>query len=63
MREDPFVDEARAAASEILVEPLSMRRAAPLLNQVIVNNELEITIDPKSLTRGQSTFQTYLYVF
>jgi hypothetical protein len=63
MREDPFVDEALAAASGILAEPLSMRRAAPLLNQVIVNNELGLTIDPKSPTRGQSAFQTYLCVY
>ena len=62
MEEDVFVQEALAAAEEILVPPLLIRRHAPLLYQVTVNNRLEVTVDPRKLSRGQSAFQTDLCV-
>jgi len=63
MPEDIFVDEAMRVAREILKPPLSIRRGAALLYQVTVNNRLELTVDPKRPTRGQSAFQTDLCVF
>jgi hypothetical protein len=63
MEEDVFVQEALAAAEEILAPPLLIRRHAPLLYQVTVNNRLEVTVDPRHLARGQSAFQTDLCVF
>jgi hypothetical protein len=42
---------------------LLVRRGAALLYQVTVNNLLEVVVDPKSPTRGQSAFQTDLCVF
>ena len=63
MEEDVFVQEALAAAEEILAPPLLIRRHAPLLYQVTVNNRLEVTVDPRELSRGQSAFQTDLCVF
>jgi hypothetical protein len=61
--EDQFLDEAEKAAREILAEPLLVRRGAPLLYQVTVNNLLELTVKPKRPVRGQSAFQTDLSVF
>lgn len=43
--------------------PLLSRRHAPLLYQVTVNNRLEVTVDPREMSRGQSAFQTDLCVF
>jgi hypothetical protein len=63
MAEDSFVEEALRAASEILDEPLLIRRGAALLYQVTVNNQLQLAVDPKKPTRGQSAFQTDLCVF
>ena len=63
MKEDPFVEEALNAANEILAEPLHVKRGASLLYQVTVNNRLELTVDPRSPTRGRSAFQTDLCVF
>jgi hypothetical protein len=63
MEEDLFVQEALAAAEEILAPPLLIRRHASLLYQVTVNNRLEVTVDPRTPLRGQSAFQTDLCVF
>lgn len=63
MAEDTFVEEALGVASEILAEPLVIRRGAALLYQVTVNNQLELVVNPKHPTRGQSAFQTDLCVF
>jgi len=63
MEEDVFVQEALAAAEEILAPPLLIRRHAPLLYQVTINNRLEVTVNPRKLARGQSAFQTDLCVF
>lgn len=61
--ESPFVAAALEAAKEILAPPLSIVRGAPLLYQVTVDNELQLTVDPKQATRGASAFQTDLCVF
>ena len=63
MKEDKFVEEALAAAQEILAPPLVITRHAPLLYQVTVNNRLEVIVDPRRLSRGHSAFQTDLCVF
>ena len=63
MEEAVFVQEALAAAEEILAPPLIIIRHAPLLYQVTVNNQLEVTVNPRKLSRGQSAFQTDLCVF
>jgi len=63
MKEDKFVEEALAAAQEILAPPLVITRHAPLLYQVTVNNRLDVTVDPRRLSRGHSAFQTDLCVF
>jgi hypothetical protein len=63
MAEDPFVEEALHAAGKVLDEPLLVRRGAALLYQVTVNNRLELVVDPKKPTRGQSAFQTDLCIF
>lgn len=62
-KESPFVDIALSVAREILTPPLSIERAAALLYQVAVDNELRLTVDPKSPRRGTSAFQTDLCVF
>lgn len=61
--EDPFVSAALEAAKQVLAHPLSIARGAPLLYQVAVNNELELTVDPAHVKRGSSAFQTDLCVF
>jgi hypothetical protein len=62
-RENEFVAIAQASAEKVLIPPLSVRRSAALLYQVTVNNELELTVDPKQPVRGNSAFQTDLCVF
>lgn len=63
MQEDKFIEEALKAATEILANPLVIRRGAALLYQVTVNNQLELVVNPKEPIRGQSAFQTDLCVF
>ena len=63
MQEDAFVQEALEAAREIVAPPLSIQRGASLLYEVRVTNRLEIAVDPRRPTRGQSAFQTDLCVF
>jgi hypothetical protein len=63
MSEDQFVREALEAAEEILGPPLVIRRGAALLYRVTVNDQLEVTVNPRRPVRGQSAFQTDLCVF
>jgi hypothetical protein len=63
MAEDPFVRIALSAISASLSTPLSVEQGAPLLYEVRVDNNLKITVDPRSPTRGQSAFETDLCVF
>ena len=62
-KESPFVDIALEAISRILQPPLSIRRGAALLYQVTVDNDLNLTVDPKDPRRGTSAFQTDLCAF
>jgi hypothetical protein len=62
-KESPFVDIAFEVANDLLKPPLSIRRGAPLLYQITVDNQLDVTINPKAPRRGTSAFQTDLCVF
>lgn len=61
--ENPFVLAALEVARQILTAPLSIERGEPLLYQVTVNNELQLTVDPAHAKKGSSAFQTDLCVF
>lgn len=50
-------------AEAVLTPPLIIRRGAALLYQVTVNNNLQVTIDPRHPARGKSAFQTDLCIF
>lgn len=62
-QESPFVEVAFNAAKRILKPPFSVRRGASLLYEVVVDNQLNIKVDPKRPVRGDSAFQTDLCVF
>jgi hypothetical protein len=62
-KESAFVDIALIAAQQVLNPPLSVRRGASLLYEVVVDNNLEIKVDPRKPVRGDSAFQTDLCVF
>jgi hypothetical protein len=61
--ESEFVDVAMKAARKVLAHPLEIHRGASLLYQVTVDNKLNLTVNIKSPTRGNSAFQTDLCVF
>lgn len=63
MPEDLFVRTALRAISDSLAKPLEVEQGAPLLYEVRVDNNLKITVDPRSPTRGQSAFETDLCIF
>lgn len=63
MKEDSFVQEAMAAAEEILDPPLFIRQGRALFYQITINNRLDLTVKPRKPTRGQAAFQTDLCVF
>ncbi len=63
MAEDRLVGVAARLISEFLPHRMEVRRGAPLLYQVKVDNRLAITVNPQAPTRGQSAFQTDLSVF
>jgi hypothetical protein len=63
--ESPFVAIAQAVAKEILQFPLHVKRGAPLLYEIKVNNNLQV-MEPERIrkpTRGASAFQTDLCIF
>jgi hypothetical protein len=63
--ESPFVAIAQAVAEKILRPPLQVKRGAPLLYEIKVNNNLEV-MEPERIrkpTRGASAFQTDLCIF
>ncbi|MGD0199962.1 MAG: hypothetical protein ABSD27_04340 [Bryobacteraceae bacterium] len=62
-KESKVVEIAKDAAERFLAPPLSIRRGEALLYQVTVDNELNLTVDPKRPVRGNSAFQTDLCVF
>jgi hypothetical protein len=61
--ESKFVAVAFATAQSILVEPLSIQQGKALLYEITVDNNLEITVNPKRPMRGDSAFQTDLCIF
>ncbi len=63
MPEDPLVATAYRIIARSLPRKLDVKRGAALLYQVKVDNRLNLTVDPKIPTRGQSAFQTDLCVF
>jgi hypothetical protein len=63
MAEDPLVGIALAAAEFFLPPPLLIKRGAPLLYTVTVDNRLEVTVKPRNPVRGQAAFETDLCVF
>ena len=63
MPEDPLVARAFTTAAEFLEPPLIIRRGAPLLYAVIVDNTLQVTVNPRKPIRGQGAFETDLCVF
>ena len=63
-KEDAFVAIAHAVAVSILPPPqYEVRRGAPLLYQINVDNKLDIQINVKKPIRGKSSFETDLCVF
>lgn len=62
MEEDKLVTRVLAVAQRVLPRRFAIRRGASLLYEVIVNNRLEITANPKRPSRGHSAFQTDLCV-
>lgn len=63
MPEDRLVGAAEQIIARFLPRSLEVERGAALLYQVKVDNRLEVTVNPKAPTRGQSAFQTDLCVF
>lgn len=63
MAEDRLVGVAARYLAELLPRRMELRRGAPLLYQVKVDNRLRITVNPQAPTKGQSAFQTDLCVF
>jgi hypothetical protein len=63
MAEDALVGKAYELAQALLQPPFVIKRGAPLLYAVTVDNTLAVTVDPKKPMRGQSAFETDLCVF
>lgn len=63
MTEKEFVERLCRIARRIIADPLEVMIGAPLLYQITVSNDLEITVDPSAPKRGQSAFETDLAVF
>ena len=63
MPEDKLVATALGVIRDLLPRSMEAERGAALLYQVKVNNRLDVTVNPKAPTRGQSAFQTDICVF
>ncbi|MFQ5896335.1 MAG: hypothetical protein ACE5JJ_11080 [Nitrospinota bacterium] len=63
MREDRFAGEIYRLVKAFCRPPLFVRRAAALLYQVEVNNELQITVNLRKPKKGTSAFETDLCIF
>ena len=62
MTEAEFANRIYRTA-EGIVAPLEVAIGAPLLYQVTVNDNVEITVDPGAPKRGQSAFETDVAIF
>ena len=60
--EEDFVKRL-CRTTQRIVEPLEVAIGAPLLYEVTVNSDCDITVDPGAPKRGQSAFQTDIAVF
>jgi len=63
MAEDPFVDLALDIASAVVRPPLRVVRGACLFYELVIDNRLNLTVDPRNPARGRSAFETDLCVF
>jgi hypothetical protein len=63
MPEDRLVAIALRVIRELLPRRMEVERGAALLYQIKLDNRLNLTVDPKAPTRGQSAFQTDICVF
>lgn len=61
-KEDKFVEIALSAAKDVIEPPLYIERGVALLYQITVDNLLNISVNPRHPTRGNSAFQTDLCV-
>lgn len=61
--ESKFVTLAFEAAAGVLKQPFHIKRGAALLYEVTVDNALVVKVDPKRPIRGDSAFQTDLFIF
>ncbi|TYL86296.1 hypothetical protein [Bradyrhizobium cytisi] len=61
--ESDFVSIALEAAQHVLSKPLIVRRGAPLLYALGVDNTLTVTANPRAPVRGDSAFETDLCIF
>lgn len=62
MSEAEFVERVSRAARRI-ADPLEVVIGAPLLYQVTVSDNVQITVDPGAPKRGQSAFETDIAIF
>lgn len=62
MTEADFVKRL-CRTTQRIVAPLEVVIGAPLLYQVTVNSDCDITVDPGAPKRGQSAFETDIAVF
>jgi hypothetical protein len=61
--EDRLVDDVHDALGVALPDRFVVRRAANLYYEILVDEALRITADPRKPVRGQSAFQTDLCIF
>ena len=53
-KESDFVKVALAAAKRVLSSRLAVEQGRSLLYEVVVDNKLDLTVDPKRPVRGDS---------
>ena len=63
MTEDQFVKKITSLAKKILPDKYIPIQKANLYYQITLDNNLNVTINPKEPMRGQSAFQTDLCIF
>lgn len=61
--ESKFVKIAKEVAEKTLLPPLFIKQGASLLYQITIDNRLDVTVNVKKPSRGNSAFQTDLCVF
>jgi hypothetical protein len=63
MNEDQFVEKVASLLKEVLPGEYVPVHKANLIYQITLDNNLNVTVDPKKPMRGQSAFQTDLCIF